>query len=188
MSKMERIYYFAIIVIEVLVIAFLSFKFIKLRDYTKERMHDRSPLTTSGGDRLYSFWGENKTGEKKLVLFTAYSKKYYIFVKFSPDCDHCTKFIDEYIAFFLNMDYDKDITLFLLAEEPTSIVRDVSPIKLLKVPFADLFQFGTEIPTLIAVNGKGEVLLKRVGYYDNIFEDALETIGKNKFRKSKKIE
>jgi hypothetical protein len=188
MNKLERIYYFSIIVAEVIIIVILGIRLSSLKKHKIEKMHDRPILSTKGVNFLYSFKGENTMGEEELIHFTAYSNKFYIFVKFSSGCHHCDEFIDEFMSFFVNRNIDKDINLVLLTEEPVNEFNDIPKIKWLRLSFDDIFQFGTEVPAIIAANGTGEILLKRVGYYEGIFEGFLEAIKNNKYKKSKIIE
>ena len=188
MKKFERLYYFAIILIEVCLIIFLSIKLTKYKNFQYFNNSAPGHNKIVGLDRLYSFWAENILGEKELIQFTAYSARFYIFGVFSNQCPHCEVFINEFASFFINMNLDNDIELVLLTRDPIDQYKRYSPLKFLKLSLNDIFQFGMEVPAMMVVNGKGEVLLKGIGYRSGMFEKLLDAVNRNKNRVSKKIE
>lgn len=186
MKKFERLYYFAIILIEVFLIIFLSIKLAKCKSFWYVNNQGPGQIKADGIDRLYSFWAENNLGEKELIQFTAYSTRFYIFGVFSSQCEYCDKYIDEMASFFINMELDRDIELVLLTRDRIDRYKRYSPLKFLKLSFDDIVQFGMGVPAIMAVNGKGEILLKGIGYQSGMFEESLEAIKLNKYKKSKK--
>lgn len=187
MKKFERLYYFAIILIEVFLIIFLNIKLAKCKRFQYFDNHAPGQVKTDGGYRLYSFWAENTSGEKELVQFTSYTNKFYLFGVFSNHCEHCAEFIDEFASFFLNLNLDKDIQLVLLTRDPIDQYKRYSSFRFLKLSLNDILQFGMDVPAIMVVNGKGEVILKGIGYQKGMFEESLEVIKRYKNRNGKKL-
>lgn len=138
--------------------------------------------------RLFSFNGKERTGEKNLVHFTAYSRKMYVFLVLSSNCRHCEMYIDNVHELETKLAEMKNVeAILLLNEEDERIVRNAPSFRTLHVADEDLFQFGTETPSLLVVNGKGEILFKQIGYSQDLFKHSLKVIKQNTEKRSKKL-
>ncbi len=173
-----------IVVIQFGLIIFLSSQWHKCKN-VKNDFHQ--PEITSQLTILSTFSGIKISGEIEWFHFTSYSPKYYFFGVVSSGCKTCEIFLEEWNHFFKNENIENDIISCLLTDE--SLDRQKFPITTdcLKLSRDDIIQFGFDRPSFFAVNGKGEILFRYSGYMSGIFEEALQIIYNNKYKKSKLI-
>jgi hypothetical protein len=184
MTRFEKIFFFSIITIEFILLLILNSQLNKCR-----QNQDFEQVLISENQRavLSSFFGESITGEKELIHFTSYSTNFFIFVSYSNNCGGCDLFLKKMQNYFLKKVIDKDIRLILVTSDDSKSAGLTGNFEHLKVLHEDSIQFGLETPSIFAVNGKGEILFKQIGYSDGVFDTALETINKSKYKKSRSI-
>jgi hypothetical protein len=183
MSKFERYFYFAIILVQFAFIVFLGGKL-------KSRASDRVEGIANLGNvysHLYSFVGTRPDGEKELLGFNAYSCTHYIIVTLSGNCPGCRSVIDALKDFSLERTLDIDLSVIFLSLETDDRIEIPDSFRSLKISRDDWLQFGLETPSIYLVNGQGEILLRHTGYEDGIFETMLKKALEAGKRRSKSI-
>jgi len=166
MKKFERSFYIAIIGVQ---FALIIFSFV-----TSQKAKQTTAAKTAP-QRFSSFYGQEKTGEKNLVHFTPYSGKRYIFLLLASDCHYCEDYIQNLGILETREETENDIEVIVLLTEPDERISQQAPsLRTLQISPDDMFQFGMQTPAILIVNGKGDLLLKRLGYKTGLFEQTLE--------------
>jgi len=168
MKKTERVLYLAIIIFQCILICFSFVMYQKQKEQLKKSTNDL---------RLYSFPGIDANGEKRLVHFTAYSGKYYLFLILSANCGHCIEFQKRAEFLFSMFKENNAVEIIILMAEPNAEIAQAFPTAtILKVDHDDLIQFGTDTPAVYAVNGQGQILIGRIGYREGLFEEVSQEL------------
>lgn len=175
MGKIERIFYFSIILLQFFMIIFLNAKL--------KNTHSINPkIEIPGGDRgqsidrLFSFEAIDNKGNPRRVQFTSYSLKSYIFIVLSPTCIHCYNLADEVLSHRLDTASFGDMDLLLLTSDPFEKFEDYIIPEIYRLKNDDIAQFGANIPAMIFADGKGEIVSKCIGYHKGIFKRFLDEI------------
>lgn len=174
MSKKERIYYFGIIVAQFLLILLLYLNLVKC----KKTIPMATDLEEYQSSRLFSFSGKDKDGNVKPVQFTAYSYHRYIIVTYSKDCPHCQPLIDDLGATLKRTEMDENIRILLVTTDTLDSVNSIwhPNFLALRVNFDDFVQFGMDTPSIMAANGKGDILFHRKGYVKGALNGLIENL------------
>lgn len=174
MSKVERIFYFTVILVMFALVMLFQFR---LRDARRQTAKNIKK-TTQQTQHLFSFEGESPMGEKTFVHFNAYSPNYYIILNTSADCPHCLSMLQDLQSFNPEIKLPENVFIYLITtdEFPEPLPPPDSPINVLKIAFDDWYQFGMETPSGKAANGKGEIIAHWKGYSPKVLETALQAI------------
>jgi len=185
MTAKERIFYFIIIIVQFVLMALLFTRLLDFKKKSETQKRDMPPLPRA----FYSFDVESKDGTQNQVRFTAYSPHYYILVSVSPGCPSCQNLLDDFSAYFSNFKPQEGILVYLLSSEtiPAIDIPDNPSIRAGKITFEDGIQFGPQVPSIFAVNGKGEILALQMGYSPGIFPKMIDIIHEIKNRKTSRV-
>jgi thioredoxin-related protein len=185
MSKFERVFY---VVVILAMFALVILFHIRLRE-SSHRLDVEKQLPQDQPPHIFSFEGELPDGDKTFVHFTAYSPKYYIFMNSSDDCPHCQSMLQELQTFRPEETLPENIFIYLIAEEfPGPLPPKESQAGTLKVSFEDLYQFGSETPSVSVVDGRGNIIARWKGFSIKILKQAILTIRAERNASSKSLQ
>lgn len=185
--KYERLIYAVVMISQCLIIIFLA-----TTSHSKKNIPQvsQAPGTTQ---QLYSFWGRVSADEKRLIQFSAYAKQSYIFVILSSQCLPCEEFLnhssDIISTLTLKRGTEEFVEIIILVQDSLAAIQSRRPgCTVMELSSDDIFQFGQETPIILAVNGKGQILSRHVGYKEGIFNDALYVLKESTKKRSQVIQ
>jgi len=184
LTRFEKIFFSSIILIKFGVILFLN---IQLNHCKHGNYTSQFPVSAGNKFVLSTFIGETANGKEEWIQFTAYSPKLYLFATISRNCQSCEIFLGKWNRFFKNNRTEMNIHPILLTDESIKNFNTAFVTEVLKISRDDMVQFGFDMPSIFAVNGKGEILFMQPGYSEGVSEVALKEILKNKNKKSREI-
>lgn len=180
MKKAERYFYLTIIIMQFVMILY-SF-------HLHKKGISREKIIGSDNIPLYSFKSQALDGSNRFFHFTAYGERSYIFVVLSSSCIHCDEFLSQSVTFIQGFEQGNEIEIFFVSADEIGFYQEKYPgYYFLKLSREDIIQFGSEMPVLIAVNGKGQVLFRHAGYYDQVFQDAIDVLTRSRLKRSKPV-